>query len=548
MFKKQFIFLALLGGALSGCGSDNNSATTGGTTSGGTSTGGTTGGSTTGQTYSNQTVVPGKISDTLPQALSLAKDAGFNMYIPVSINTASQQSVRTNSSNDTIHIIAYFDETLYSTDKERDAAREIVKQKTQRAANIMQHFLTNLPESTYGVDKSSIAELMASRHATLMLTANDDANEEMLTKLFITEAYRQGQLQQWVIDANQPNSHELDTSTVARFLQSSEAFDNTYPDQFEAVIEEILVGVQTSANSQDWLVHSQSLMFRELTVEGDCHYMSNFANYCEDLGKHADRDAGFEEILHLVQAQGIAPNPKFKTFQDQFQQRALDLYNRHAAGQDSVWQPTQSSWNDWLSDDIDPEIGPSYSHEYLAAAFEAYMGMWEHTSSGLDSYQALTRSDMRNDDFEAAFWIENMFHDYLQYTAHIDSAGVETYYNNRFPQGGLTPTFHMSKSTHPPMEPYTFKSRWLVNAKIIGDVAMNLTANDQDNTIEGNSQNNVVDGKDGVDTYIVSEDFSNCTIFHQKYSDSVNCPSTGIDELMNFEKIKFNDQVISLTK
>lgn len=84
-------------------------------------------------------------------------------------------------------------------------------------------------------------------------------------------------------------------------------------------------------------------MFRELTLEGDCHYMSNFANYCENLGKHADRDAGFEEILHLFQAQGIAPNPTFYVFQQQIQQRALSLYTDHKNGQYSPWQPSNSS-------------------------------------------------------------------------------------------------------------------------------------------------------------------------------------------------------------
>ncbi len=63
------------------------------------------------------------------------------------------------------------------------------------------------------------------------------------------------------------------------------------------------------------------------------------------------------------------------------------------------------------------------------------MGMWEHKSEGLDNYQAVTRSQMRSIDTESAFWIENMFHDYLQYTANIDSNGVKTYYNHRFPQG-----------------------------------------------------------------------------------------------------------------
>lgn len=96
-----------------------------------------------------------------------------------------------------------------------------------------------------------------------------------------------------------------------------------------------------------------------------------------------------------------------------------------------MWRPTQSDWEDWESDDFDPErvklTGPSYSHEYFAAAFEAYMGVAKANGYGLDGYQALTREEMQTQDPQAIDWIGGLFHDYLQYTASIDSAGVKLY-------------------------------------------------------------------------------------------------------------------------
>lgn len=489
-----------------------------------------------------------QVSKALPQELNIASNAGFNLYVSVTPSGTATRQLRSSGINDgAIHIIAYFDESKYPDTIEKERHRTIVNYKIERATKILQHLMSNVPNSQYGENKSSIAALMAQREATLIMTENDEQNQMMLTKLFVGEAFRQNKIDDWVSKVPSASSI-LDTTSEFNFLNSLIPLASSDEDLFDNIITSILTGVQQSPNSPKWLINSQSLMFREFTLEGDCHYMSNFANYCENLGKHADRDAGFEEILHLFQAQGIAPNPTFYAFQQQIQQRALSLYTDHKNGQYSPWQPSNSSWQDWKNDDIDPAIGPSYSHEYFAAAFEAYMGMWEHKSEGLDNYQAVTRSQMRSIDTESAFWIENMFHDYLQYTANINSNGVKTYYNHRFPQGGLTPTFKMSKSTHPPLEPYTFKSRWLVNAKIVGDATINLNANDQDNRIEGNNKDNVVDGKDGNDVYIIDEDFANCVITEKKYAVAVQCSNTGTDTLANFEAIQFKDRIYSLVQ
>ena len=211
-----------------------------------------------------------------------------------------------------------------------------------------------------------------------------------------------------------------------------------------------------------------------------------------------------------------------------------------------MWRPTDSSWNDWKTDDVNPEIGPSSSHEYLAAVFEAYMGMWQHKAEGLDRYQALTRTAIENQDPLGHDWISEMFHGYLQYTANVDSQGVKSYYDNEFTQGNPRPTFRMSPNETGPVEHYTYKSQWLLDVKVVGPQAIDVIANDQDNRIEGNASHNVIYGKGGKDTYIVDANLNQCLVIDTSKSDSVSCPTTGTDELYGFEQIQFNDQLLTL--
>ncbi len=320
-------------------------------------------------------------------------------------------------------------------------------------------------------------------------------------------------------------------------------------DDMDTLVESLITTLMSSKDTPNWLMNSQSLMYRELTVEGDCHYMSNFADYCANLGNHADRDAAFEEILHLVQAQGIAPNASTATLQNDIQAHALSIYNDIQASKPTVWRPTQDDWEDWESDDFDPErvkqTGPSYSHEYFAAAFEAYMGVAKANGQGLDGYQALTREEMQTQDPQAVDWISGLFHGYLQYTANIDSAGVKLYTEKTNP--GTVPTFRMSPNKDGLVEAYTYKSQWLTKVKIVGDDAMNVIGNDQDNTFEGNNKDNSIYGEGGVNTYIVPHKLAECIVIKAK-NVSVECPSTGTDELYDIQNIQFTDQTLDVTK
>ncbi|WP_440887765.1 hypothetical protein [Vibrio sp. WZ-1] len=470
----------------------------------------------------NTVTIPSIVSSEFPPELKVASDAGFTHYLKLSLSQSGN--------GDTFHIIAMDDGKG--------------NEKIFRAAKIIQHLLTNQPGSKHGVDKSGIAKTLAERNATLMLTKDDDQNNEMLTKIFVSELIRQNKLDDAVTDSGL--SQSFDTSSLDNFVAHMMILNE---DDMDTLVESIASTLMSSKETPKWLMNSQSLMYRELTVEGDCHYMSNFADYCANLGEHADRDAAFEEILHLVQAQGIAPNAPTSSLQNAIQAHALSIYNDIQTGKPTVWHPTQSDWEDWGSDDVDSELvkqtGPSYSHEYFAAAFEAYMGVAKANGHGLDGYQALTREQMQTQDPQALDWINGLFHEYLQYTAHIDSDGVKLYTEHTSPNS--VPTFRMAPNKNGPIEAYTYKSQWLTKVKIVGDQAINIVGNNQDNTFEGNSNNNTIYGEGGVNTYIVPQKLAECIVIKAK-SVSVECPATGTDELYDIHTIKFTDQTLDVTK
>ncbi|CAH1607644.1 conserved exported hypothetical protein [Vibrio jasicida] len=467
-------------------------------------------------------IIPNVVSTAFPTELKVAADAGFTHYVKISLSEANN--------DDAFHIVAVDD--------------GVNNEKIFRAAKIIQHLLTTQPNSKYGTDKSRIAKTLAARDATLMLTKNDDQNDEMLTKIFVSELIRQGKLNHAIADSGL--THTFDTSSLEKFVEDMMALSE---EDLDSLVDSIATTLMNSADTPNWLMNSQSLMYRELTVEGDCHYMSNFADYCANLGEHADRDAAFEEILHLVQAQGIAPNASTSSLQNGIQAHALSIYSDMQAGKPTVWRPTQRDWEDWESDDFDPErvkkTGPSYSHEYFAAAFEAYMGVAKANGQGLDGYQALTREEMQSQDPQAVDWISGLFHGYLQYTANIDSAGVKLYTEKTNP--GTVPTFRMSPNKDGLVEAYTYKSQWLTKVKIVGDDAINVIGNDQDNTFEGNNKDNSIYGEGGVNTYIVPHKLAECIVIKAK-NVSVECPSTSTDELYDIQNIQFTDQTLDVTK
>ncbi|MBW3694580.1 hypothetical protein EK599_02680 [Vibrio sp. T187] len=523
--------------ALAGCGSESTNTTSTGASSGSTNSTNKVNNYAQGQNLE----FDGEVSNQFPAEFQSAKNVGFEHYLELTItdNQSARSSINA-SQNSKIRIIA--------TDDNANG------EKILRAANILGHLLTNNTGSKYGADKSSIATTLASREATLMLTKNEDENSALLLGLFADNAIKLGVLRDLVDNANLQDPASIDTSELIAFRDD---FLNLEEEDQEKIIEAFFTQLPNVAGFPKWILNSQGLYYRELAVVGDCHYMTNFdiPNSCVSLGTNsdgheADRDAAFEEILHLVQAQGIAPNDSTKPYQELVRAEALRQYTDMTNGGSVAWNPTQSSWQDWENDDVNPEIGQSYSHEYLASVFEAYMGMWQHQNTGLDGYKLTSRDKMVtgdngiNDDSGLDF-ITGMFHDMMQTTVRIDSNGVADYHTQ---QGNLESRFVMNAyQVAPPVDAYTFKSQYYLNAKIIGDKPMSLIANNEDNILEGNNQPNLINGLDGTDTYIINNEKSECTITASPLFVVVSCPNTNDDILHNMEKIKFTDQEVLIS-
>lgn len=184
--------------------------------------------------------IPTVVSTKFPAKLKVAADSGFTHYVKISLSEANN--------NDTFHIVAV-----------DDGANN---EKIFRAAKIIQHLLTNQPDSKYGADKSRIAKTLAERDATLMLTENDEQNDEMLTKIFINELIRQDKLNDAV--TNSGLAHSFDTSSLEKFVVSMIVLNE---DDMDTLVTSIASTLVTSKETPNWLRNSQSLMYRELTVE-----------------------------------------------------------------------------------------------------------------------------------------------------------------------------------------------------------------------------------------------------------------------------------------
>jgi len=471
------------------------------------------------------------VEATLPVDMDIASEAGFTRYSELLIKS---QTAVFNSAAPQLKL------RIIATGDNADNDEKII-----RAGNIMFHLLQDVADSDYGEDKYSIAKTMATRDATLILTKDQDENDMVTLKLYAAAAIKLDLLSGIIIASGV--SH-IKVDTLANFLTDFSALDE---DDSEKVIDALLQ-LNSHAAMPKWLVNSQALQFRELSVEGDCHYMSDFAQvgktskYCTDLGENSDRDAGFEEILHLVQAQGIAPNPETSAYQEAVRARAQAVYESTAA--DKPWNPTVESLKDWAGDDFNKVIGPTYSHEYLAAALEAFMGMNGHKTLGLDGYTSTERDQIYLKDTIGDYLVREMFAGDLQYTARIQTAGVTEYYNKTTLTG--TPTFKMQKSDHA-LEKYTFKSQYLKNAKLVGSDVIDLSGNDKDNILEGNKANNTIRAGAGDDTYIMtnttSAEFNACKVTLGNDSGDlytqITCPNTGSDKLYSVEKIKLVDAI-----
>ncbi|QUM76010.1 hypothetical protein HWV00_07110 [Moritella sp. 24] len=262
----------------------------------------------------------------------------------------------------------------------------------------------------------------------------------------------------------------------------------------------------------------QVLYGTEIFVEGDRNYLAESSNR---------RDATFEEVLHITQAQGIAPAmPKFQN---------IIAKETNLAIEGGVWNPTQNQLDDWEFEG-DEITGYTTSHEYFATIVEAYYGMWEHKNTGMDGYIANSRESQAEMDEKGLAIVHEFLPEYITTMMDIDAS---------FAAGR---TFHLSRDKD---LPYTAKSQYLTSVRLTGTNDSNIVGNAQDNILMGNQGDNNIDGKAGRNTYKVNGLRADFDVEHHGdgylIQDRVNARN-GSDTLTNIQTIEFNDIKLNLSK
>ncbi len=244
------------------------------------------------------------------------------------------------------------------------------------------------------------------------------------------------------------------------------------------------------------------------------------------------RDASFEEIVHLVQDTGIGiDRPGYIEGGAPDFQKEIRAALNNAHIDNKLWGHGGERTARWIAELT--EEG-SLTQEYLAAIVDSYYGLWganKTRKTGIGGYVAKSRAEIAEKDPMGYAIMEKFFSPYLTFNARIDS---------RF-EG----TFSLSLD---PDLPYTHKSQYLVNATLTGEGNSNLTGNDQDNRLSGNSGRNVLDGRGGIDTAVFAGASAEYKIVESDdgivVEDRVS-ERDGSVTLRNIEELQFSDAAIS---
>lgn len=256
-------------------------------------------------------------------------------------------------------------------------------------------------------------------------------------------------------------------------------------------------------------VNGQDLRAYETILEGMSGYMAQ---------KDPTRDASYEEIMHFVQGYGIEyahPTLSQKLFDAFWDARAKNIY--------------MLDYDD--------------TFEYFICGFEAYYDLWAHDPEGdgtrEDEYVPISNASLKVNDPKMYEIVEEFMGKHWLYMAEV----VDEFDG----------TFSL---THDKNLTYTNKSQYLRKAALTGKKNSNLTGNDSDNSLFGNSGNNkitplggfdVVDGGPGTDTVVFPGNRSEYIIRMEDgrlIVDGINYSRDGQNILINVEKLQFADTTV----
>ncbi|NDV24782.1 hypothetical protein [Desulfovibrio sp. JC022] len=273
-------------------------------------------------------------------------------------------------------------------------------------------------------------------------------------------------------------------------------------------------GADGDSDISDDALEGQPLYELEFPTEGSVSYITN------DYGF---RDAGFEEIFHLVHDYGIGTRETSGILR-RFYQSEITVAMQNSLKQ-NIWG--RAGVDDWL-EELREE--GSLEQEYIVSVIDSYYGFWgawNETDGGMwGIYAAKTRDDVKQLDLQGYAVLQKFFPPMISYMARIDPE--------------FSGVFDMQFD---PSKPYTHKSQYLLNARLLGHLPSGIVANGHDNILIGNSGSNMIDGRGGQDVvqypgpaavYKVYK--KNDRVFVTEKSRPENA-----DELINIEVLRFTD-------
>ncbi len=326
------------------------------------------------------------------------------------------------------------------------ATDDVSDEQVLRAYNILDFYLTDVPNTRFGTEKAAIANAMSENGAMLVLPGGADGDSPV-----------------W-----------------------------------------------------SWALEGQPLYELEFPVEGSTPYITN---------DYMQRDAGFEEIFHLVHDYGIGTRDTKGVLSDSFQTEFAAA--TQAALEDGIWGYGDNA-RDWIEE---LRVEGSLQQEYAASIIDSYYGYWAawtHEPGGMwNVYVAKTRADVEKRDPIGIALIRDFLPEFITYMARIDPS--------------FRGTFEMQFNKD---IPYTHKSQYLLNARLLGSRASNIGGNDENNIFIGNRADNVIDGRGGTD--VVQFDLLSIDVSISRKQDGVRVvgADTGKDLLLNIEVLRFKDRDI----
>lgn len=274
-------------------------------------------------------------------------------------------------------------------------------------------------------------------------------------------------------------------------------------------------------------LRGQPLYQMEVPVVGSKWYIDN---------DYEHRDAAFEEIFHMVHDYGIGiksshgalPELQKKIYAATMNSLPKD---KNKWGKEGIWGIGS---RDWL---FELEQEGSLEQEYLASVLDSYYGLWEPYTEGSGGmwgvYTSKSREEIKKNDPMGYKIINEFLPSNITYMARVDS--------------GFTGTFKMYYDKE---QPYTHKSKYLVNARLLGTKDSGLIGNSEDNILMGNMGNNHIDGKDGRDVVQFNGASSDYKITYDDETTVVidTLGRDGKDTLINIEVLRFTDKDVVVNK